>query len=220
MRIIPAWESHKQARGRSGRLPPFLLWGMGVLALLILGHLLAADAEAHERRTVGNYVISVGFRDEPPIAGYPNALELMVSQARTGEPVTGLEGTLRLELLSAGGAQRRELVPLPIVREPGRYTTEPFILTRAEEYVIRIVGQVREQRVDERFPTEAVVDPSQLRFPPSAGLLEGRGNDLPLALSAAAIALGLLGAGTGLYALLRVRRRGPTSQNRHGNGAI
>ncbi|GBD14985.1 hypothetical protein HRbin25_00872 [bacterium HR25] len=191
-----------------GRAPRLLLWATIALALLGAGHLLSDAARAHERRVVGGYAIEVGFRDEPAIARYPNALEMTVTRADSGEPVTGLEGTLRMELLSVDGSQRRELVLLPAVDGPGRYTSELFILSRPGEYVFRLVGQVRGQPVEALFPTEAVQDPSALQFPPGAsasGASDGEGLALPL--SAAALALGLAGAVCGLYALLRTRGR-------------
>lgn len=193
-------------RHAGGRASPILLWAAIATVLVGVGHLLADAARAHERRVVGDYAIEVGFRDEPAVARYPNALALTVAHANSGEPVTGVERTLRVELLTPGGAERREVVLLPVANRPGHYTSAPFILGRPGEYVFRVFGQVRGQPVEALFPTEAVLDPALLQFPLSAGPSSSiDGAALALALSAAALVLGLLGAASGLYALLRSR---------------
>jgi hypothetical protein len=202
-RIAPRGRSQDRP-GRGG----FLLRGavvLGLLGLSLLGiYTLTAAVLAHERRTVGNYTIVIGLRDEPPLAGYPNALDMRVTRADTGEPVTGLEGTLRVELLTPDGRQRREIVLLPVPGKPGSYTSDPFILAKPGRYVFRVVGRIGGQPVDERFASDKVEDPAHLRFPPG----EGGRPVLALALSAAALALGAVGAGSGLYALLRRGQRG------------
>ena len=146
---------------------PFVLLAIGVLALA-LGALAPQAALAHERRTVAGYTFIVGFMNEPALAYYPNALDLRVQDAG-GQPVTGLEQTLRAEVIVGGGAQRRELELEPAFNQPGRYFGY-FIPTLPGDYTFRIYGQVGGQQVDESFTSgpgrfSAAEDPAELQFP-------------------------------------------------------
>src|SRR5215813_12235200 len=92
-----------------------------VIALGILLTLALVPALAHEQRTVGSYVVEVGWRVEPTYTNLLNGPVVFVNEAATGEatpeatategeegeaavgaPVTGLEATLQLEV-SFGG---------------------------------------------------------------------------------------------------------------------
>ncbi len=184
-----------------------LTFVVAALAAAALGHLFVTAAVAHERRVVGDYIVQVGFRDEPPIARFPNALEVSVTRVGTGEPVTGLEQTLRVELVSADGDVRKELALFPSGREAGRYASEGFILGQPGKLAFRLFGRIGEQPVNLTFVSEEVEDPAELQFPAGREAAGTGGNGLALTLGAAGLALGLLGAGAGTYALLVARRR-------------
>lgn len=196
---------------------PFVLLAIGVLALA-LGALAPQAALAHERRTVAGYTFIVGFMNEPALAYYPNALDLRVQDAG-GQPVTGLEQTLRAEVIVGGGAQRRELELEPAFNQPGRYFGY-FIPTLPSDYTFRIYGQVGGQQVDESFTSgpgrfSAAEDPAELQFPrpvpTTLELLEsrsqqtgGESNDDALVFVALGIGIAALAVAS-VDAALRVR---------------
>ncbi len=204
---------------------PFVLFAIGVLALA-LSALAPREAMAHERRTVGNYTFIVGFMNEPALAYYPNALDLRVQDAG-GQPVTGLEQTLRAEVIVGGGAQRRELQLEPAFNQPGRYFAY-FIPTLPGDYTFRIYGQVGGQPVDETFTSgpgrfSAAEDPAELQFPrqvpTTLDLMQAReqagggsGNDglvfLALGIGVAALAIASLNAALRIQGALGRRRQG------------
>ncbi|MCS7276966.1 MAG: hypothetical protein NZ695_08135 [Dehalococcoidia bacterium] len=189
---------------------PFVLFAIGVLALA-LGVLAPREALAHERRTVGNYTFIVGFMNEPALAYYPNALDLRVLDAG-GQPVTGLEQTLRAEVIVGGGAQRRELELEPAFNQPGRYFGY-FIPTLPGDYTFHIYGQVGGQQVDETFTSgpgrfSAAEDPAELQFPrqvpTTLELLESRSQESGGESSNDALVFVALGIGIAALAVASV----------------
>src|SRR5687768_6947704 len=82
----------------------------------------------------GQYVMEVGFRDEPAYLGQPNALALRVEQYATGgtEPVNDLAATLSAEVSKDGRAMSLPLVPVG----EGAYEAA-FVPTAAGDYTFR-----------------------------------------------------------------------------------
>lgn len=54
---------------------------LGLLLVLAITISMAGNAYAHKSEVVGDYKIEVGWKDEPPIAGIENAIEVVVSHA-------------------------------------------------------------------------------------------------------------------------------------------
>ena len=86
-----------------------------LLAILGIVLVLAGPAAAHERRTVGAYVMSVGWADEPPYAGAKNGVQLLLKDA-SGKAVTDLPEDLSRPRLDRNLVSRE-------VRSPD---TQPF----------------------------------------------------------------------------------------------
>lgn len=74
-------------------------WAVRTLLLLCMMVTLVAvtRADAHERRIVGNLQFVVGWAEEPPIAGFKNAVQLFLRDA-SGHPVRDLGDALRVEV--------------------------------------------------------------------------------------------------------------------------
>ncbi len=138
----------------------------GVLMLMAVFPLLA-----HEGREVGEYVIEVGWREEPAFVGLVNGPEVFITRHETGEPVLGLEATLQLEIQF--GDQTRLLLLQPVFEQPGRYTAD-VLPTRPGDYLFRLTGAINETPVDEVFSAAegqfATVDPiNDIAFPETGG---------------------------------------------------
>jgi hypothetical protein len=129
------------------------------------------DVLAHVEIDVGDgqYVMEVGFRDEPAYLGQPNALALRVEQYATGgtEPVNDLAATLSAEVSKDGQAMALPLVPVG----EGEYEAA-FVPTATGDYTFRISGAIGEATVDESVtsgPTtfNSVEPLSTIEFPQS-----------------------------------------------------
>lgn len=95
----------------------------------------------------GQYIMEVGFRDEPAYLGQPNALYLLVEDYATGgtEPVNELAATLEAEVSKDGQTMSLALVPT----DEGEYEAA-FVPTTAGDYTFHISGSIGEASVDER----------------------------------------------------------------------
>ncbi|MFN3653844.1 MAG: hypothetical protein ACK4TO_00775 [Candidatus Nitrosotenuis sp.] len=54
---------------------------LAILAALIISVSLVNSAYAHKAQVVGDYKIEIGWKNEPPIAGKKNAIEIMIVKA-------------------------------------------------------------------------------------------------------------------------------------------
>ena len=115
---------------------------------LTLAASVPAGALAHVEIDVGDgqYVMEVGFRDEPAYVGLPNALALRVERYATGgtEPVNDLAATLSAEVSRDGRVKSLDLVPVG----EGEYEAS-FVPTATGDYTFRISGTIGEATVDE-----------------------------------------------------------------------
>jgi hypothetical protein len=167
----------------------------------------------------GQYVLEVGFRDEPAYLGQPNALALRVEQYATGgtEPVNDLAATLSAEVSKDGQVMTLRLVPVG----EGEYEAV-FVPTATGDYTFRISGKISEATVDESVtsgPTtfNSVEPLSAIAFPqplPDPARLQTAVADANAA-AATARTLGIVGVVAGVLglvvgALALARSRQPT----------
>ncbi len=118
-----------------------------------------ARPQAHTRAEIGPYLLILGWEEEPVIVGERNALVLEVTEDETA--VTGVEGTLDVELLYGGRSFRTNLNPTV---EPGFYTAEIFPTVRGQ-FAVRLFGTIGDLEVDEIIEPEEVLSASLLHFP-------------------------------------------------------
>lgn len=158
--------------------------GFAILLFASLLTALVGSAAAHVDVDVGDgqYVMEVGFRDEPALQGQPNAVYISVQKYATGgtEPVDGLAGTLQAEVSRDGETKTIPFVPMG----DGVYEA-PFVPTATGDYTFRVFGDIEGDAVDESVTsgpqTFNSVDPlSAHEFPPAAA-----GNDAQAELTAA-----------------------------------
>ena len=177
------------------------------------------DALSHVEIDVGDgqYVMEVGFRDEPAYLGQPNALALRVERYATGgtEPVNDLAATLSAEVSKDGQVMNLSLVPVG----EGEYEAA-FVPTATGDYTFRISGTIGEATVDESVtsgPTtfNSVESLSTIEFPqprPDPVQLQAAVAEADAAattartLGIAGIVAGVLGLIVGALALTRSRQ--------------
>ena len=153
---------------------------IGSAGLLLSG---TAPAVAHEHRTVGSVVMTVGWGDEPTYTGMKNSVQLILADA-AGKPITDLTDTLKVEVRF--GSQTSG--PLDIERAFGRTYGRPgdyraqIVPTRPGTYSFHFTGTVGAQKIDETFTSsektfDNVLEAAAIEFPvkdPSAADLSGR----------------------------------------------
>ena len=138
---------HSSLKQRTTRFARGAVMTLGIVLALMLfvppGATLAhVDIDVGD----GQYVMEVGFRDEPAYVGQPNALYLRVEEYATGstEPVNDLAATLSAEVSRDGRAMNLSLVPVA----DGEYEA-PFVPTATGDYTFRVFGTIGEAAIDE-----------------------------------------------------------------------
>ena len=194
-------------------------------AVLVALVVLPGIASAHETRVVdGKYKFVVGFLTEPAIVDQPNSIDLTVTDNSTGQPVSGLEKSLKAQIVFGGESENVTLTPR--FNAPGKYNAY-VIPTRAGTWKFHFTGSVNGDAVDETFTSgpnrfSDVEDATSLQFPAQTSTMLTLTNQsaaaqsaatsaqhsarLGLIASAIGIVLGAAGLVTGGVALARARR--------------
>ena len=172
---------------------------------------LAAPAMAHETRTEGGVEAVVGWSTEPAYVGYPNAVQLQLSNT-AGAPITDLGADeLKVEVLF-GDQKTAPLALAPAFNSPGEYRAS-LMPTRAGDYSFRFFGTIRGQAYDQTFQSgeetfDAPRNPADVSFPakdPTVGELATRVEQLSSDSGDAAggsDSTGMIGIGLGALALI------------------
>ncbi|HEX2047914.1 MAG TPA: hypothetical protein VHF27_09125 [Acidimicrobiales bacterium] len=144
----------------------------------------AIPAGAHEPRATGGFQFVVGWGEEPAYTGFKNSVQVTISEANGGPPVTDLGDSLEVEV--GKGSERMTLPLEPGFRVGGPGTPGDYRAwltpTRPGAYTFRLTGSIRGQAVNESFtssPTtfDEVQDVAAIQFPakdPSTGELATR----------------------------------------------
>jgi hypothetical protein len=184
--------------------PRFILL---LLVTLLVALLLSSVVFAHGMTSVGDYELEIGFHNEPVVVGMPNALDLFVTNAKTGEKVNGLQDTLQAELIF--GASKKSFDLEPQEGEEGAYTAY-VIPTAAGDYTWHITGKINETPVDVSMTSSpdtfnSAEEASLYSFPGTNS--SAIGANTALLVGVAGLVVGVIGVGFGLVALQAARRK-------------
>lgn len=126
---------------------------------------------AHERRAINNYQVVVGWIVEPALEGQKDGVDLRVTDNTTGQPVLGLEKTLKVEITFVPTGVSKVFDLRTIFRDPGHYTSD-LILTDAGVYRMRFFGDLEGTAINETFNSKGggggygdVESTANLQFP-------------------------------------------------------
>jgi hypothetical protein len=176
---------------------------VALAALLVFHH----DAAAHGHTDVGDYGLVIGFHNEPAYQGEPNGLDLFVTNEQTGEPVNGLEETLRVEIIF--GSSTKELEIEPQFGQDGAYTAH-VIPTEVGDYTWHIFGMIEETPVDIQMTSSPdtfspVQSKDSVSFPNPEGSASATAN-LALVLGILGLVFGVFGLAFGWLGLRAARK--------------
>ena len=121
-----------------------LAFALAGIALLLLPTL----AWAHERRTIGDYELVVGWVGEPAYVDEPNQVDFRVTKTQTNEPVEGLERTVKVDISYGGQTKTSELRPR--FGQRGAYVAD-IMPTRTGDYIFHFTGDINGMPLDARF---------------------------------------------------------------------
>lgn len=178
-----------------------------ILSLLLLSVAVFGSVQpafAHRRIEIENYLLILGWRNEPVIVGERNALVVEIYDGDL--PVAGVEATLELTVLYGGRTFVGILAP---TGTPGIYEVEIYPTVRGT-YQVHLMGMIEDVVVDTIVEPEEVLPASVLQFPQSQPdlaelqaeieALQARMQMLQL-ISYLAIGTGIIGVGIAIFAM-------------------
>ncbi len=171
---------------------------IGLAAVLLVAGAALARPLSHERIVSGDYALTLGWLDEPPIVGMKNAALVEVATVKDNRPITGTEGTLTAQIVYGGKA--KDLVLRPLEDQPGAYVGD-FIPTRRGTYTLKVDGTINGQTIDVSNDIEEVVTPDSLSFPEAPADLQASITALQNDLSATRT-FAIVGAALGTIGLV------------------
>ncbi|MEO5704514.1 MAG: hypothetical protein ABIR64_05910 [Candidatus Limnocylindrales bacterium] len=156
---------------RTRRLP---LTGMATASLLA-AFALAPAASAHEGIEVGEYLVEIGWLNEPAIVGQPNAVQVTVRNHEDESPVVDLvPGALAVVVSTAGqDSEHFDLIPVFDAEDKtgplGEYDAS-LVPTAPGNYTFHIEGRIHGTDVDVTVRSEdgafdGVIGSSEFEFP-------------------------------------------------------
>jgi hypothetical protein len=101
-------------------------------------------------RALGVALLLLSFMWSDGVAQETATVRGQVTQEGTGEPVTGLQDTVQVEVTFAETGTSRVMDLRALFGQPGRYTAD-VIPTRPGAYVLRFFGTIDGVEIDETF---------------------------------------------------------------------
>lgn len=146
-----------------------------VPAALLASLALAPAASAHEGIEVGEYLVEVGWRNEPAFVGQPNAVQVTIEHHEDGKPVTDLAADALSVVVSTAGTDSPSLTltaafdDVEMTGPLGEYDAT-LVPTAPGDYTFHITGSIKSTAVDLKLDSgdetfDPVVSSADLQFP-------------------------------------------------------
>ena len=125
-------------------------------------------AEAHITKVFGNYLVEIGWDNEPVYTGLVNAPQVTITKGSgdSAKPVINALKDMQISIKYGGVTKPLDFLPSSTV--DGQYHA-PMIPTRVGTYSLVFKGSVEDQAIDTEIPLDAVASVDSLNFPSSAG---------------------------------------------------
>lgn len=125
------------------------------------------NADAHTEVKIDDYIVDIGWGDEPPVVGFRNFIVISISQEEDGEKVGVGDAFQNIDVFAKSGGISKELDVIAD-SEPGFYNAK-IIPTKIGTIVIQLRGELDGTIIDVQIPIEDVESTAILDFPPTSG---------------------------------------------------
>jgi len=121
------------------------------------------SAEAHISKAIGNYVIEVGWNNEPSYVGIMDEVQVTIKKG-SGNNLTPVINALKnMQISIKYGTVTKQLDFVPST-EDGQYIS-PIIPTKVGSYSVVMKGSIEDQSIYMEFPLDDVSSADVLNFP-------------------------------------------------------
>ena len=139
-----------------------------VATIVFVSPLSVKPAEAHITKVFGNYLVQVGWDNEPVYTGLVNAAQVTIKKGSGDSAKPVIDALKNMQISVKYGGVTKPLDFLPSSTVDGQYTA-PLIPTRVGTYSLVLVGNVEDQAIDTEISLDDVASVDTLNFPPSTG---------------------------------------------------
>jgi len=142
---------------------------ISILILLVFSNspFMIKPASAHVTKVFGNYLVTVGWQNEPTYSGLLNApiVEVKKGSGDSAKPVINALANMQISIKYGSVTKQLDFVPDNTV--DGQYVS-PLIPTRVGTYSLIMKGTIEDQSIDTEIPLDDVASIDTLNFPPSS----------------------------------------------------
>ena len=137
-----------------------------IAAVIFASPISVKPAEAHITKVFGNYLVEVGWDNEPVYTGLVNAVQVTIKKGSgdSAKPVINALQNMQISVKYGGVTKPLDFLPSSTV--DGQYDA-PLIPTRVGTYILVFKGTVESQEIDTEISLDDVASVDALNFPSS-----------------------------------------------------
>src|SRR5439155_26648210 len=137
-----------------------------ILLVISISPFAIKPASAHLTKVYGNYLVTVGWANEPVYNGLMNATLVIVKKGSgdTAKPVINALANMQISIKYGSVTKQLDFVPDSTV--DGQYVS-PLVPTRVGSYSLIMKGTIENQSIDTEIALDDVASIDTLNFPPS-----------------------------------------------------
>ena len=139
-----------------------------IATIIFVSPISVKPAEAHITKVYGNYLVQVGWDNEPVYTGLLNAAQVTVKKGSGDSAQPVINALKDLQISVKYGTITKPLDFLPSSTVDGQYDAV-LIPTRVGTYSLVLSGTVEGQAVNDEIALDDVASVDSLNFPPSSG---------------------------------------------------
>jgi len=122
-------------------------------------------ASAHISKTFVNYIVEVGWNNEPAYTGLMNAAQVTVKNGNGDSAKPVINALKNMQISVKYGTVTKQLDFVPSSTEDGQYVA-PILPTRVGSYSLVMKGSIEDQYIDTEISLDDVANIDVVNFPP------------------------------------------------------
>lgn len=146
-----------------------------VATVVLFSPLDVKPAEAHITKVFGNYLVEVGWGNEPAYSGLVNSAQVTIKKGSGDSAKPVINALKDLQISAKYGTVTKPLDFLPSSTVDGQYDAV-LIPTRVGTYSLVFAGTVEGQAINAEITLDDVASVDALNFPPSTGSSQDTAN--------------------------------------------
>jgi len=153
------------------RIVAFASVSILILLVISVSPFAIKSASAHITKVFGNYLVTVGWENEPVYNGLLNApiVEVKNGSGDSAKPVINALANMQISIKYGSVTKQLDFVPSSTV--DGQYVS-PLIPTKVGTYSLIMKGTIENQQIDTEIPLDDVASIDTLNFPQSGSSVD------------------------------------------------